>query len=114
MGDTILEFSKLGRVPALRGTDEVAGDALEAVDIRTATLRTDFHVRIRILIATLHAAVAVVVHRTVAHIEAVHHIDHAHDGRRIVGGIAIDLDVEDMTTTREVVVRSLHLGLVKR
>ena len=112
MGDTILEFGEFGRVPALRGTDKVAGDALE--DIRTATLRTDFHVRIRILIATLHAAVAVVVHRTVTHIEAVHHIDHAHDGRRIVGGIAIDLDVEDMTTTREVVVRSLHLGLVKR
>ena len=41
MGDTILEFSEFGRIPALRGTDEVAGDALEAVNVRTATLRTN-------------------------------------------------------------------------
>ena len=65
-----------------------------------------------ILVAAVHAAVTIVVHRAIAHVQLVHHVDHAHDDLWVVGGITVNLHVEDVAATGDVVVGRLHLSLV--
>ena len=67
-----------------------------------------------ILVAAVHTAVAVVVHAAVAHIQLVHHVNHTHNHLWIVSSVAINLYVEDVSATGQVVIRSLNLGLVAR
>ena len=67
-----------------------------------------------ILIAAIHTAITVMVHATIAHIQLVHHVNNAHDNLWIVGGIAVDFDIENMTATRHLVIRSLDFGLMSR
>ena len=50
----------------------------------------------------------------VSHVVLIHHIHHIHDDIRVVGSVAVYLHIEDMTTTGEVVIRSLHLCFMKR
>ena len=78
----------------------------------TATLRTNLKIIIGILIATIHATVAIVVYRAIAHIELVHHIHHTHDDLRIMSSITINLYVEDMSTTCHFMIRSLNFCLM--
>ena len=40
MNDTVVKLSQLGGIPAAGGTYEVAGDALELVDVVAAAVRT--------------------------------------------------------------------------
>lgn len=112
VGDTVVELAELAVVPAVGGTDEVASDALELVYIGTATLRTYLKFRIGILVAAVEAAVAVVVYAAIAHVELVHHVDYAHDDLWVVGGITVNLYIEDVSSACEVVVWCLYLCLV--
>ena len=112
MGDTILEFGKFAAVPTIGSTYEIAGDTLQTVNVVTTALWANLLVLDGILMAAVHATVAVVVHRTIAHIEFVHQIDHLADSLRIVGSIAIDLDIEDVAATCQIVIRSLYLSLM--
>ena len=57
----ILEFGELSAVPAACRTYEVAGDALELVNILASAVRTFLEILLGILISAVHAAVAVVV-----------------------------------------------------
>ena len=52
------------------------------------------------------------VHGTIAHVELVHHIHHAHDDLGIMCSITVDLHVEDVSATCQIVIRSLDLGLM--
>ena len=52
------------------------------------------------------------VHAAIAHVQAVHHVNHTHDDLRVVSGVAVNLHVENMSTARQVMVGSFHLGLV--
>ena len=52
------------------------------------------------------------VYTAVTHIQLVHHVNHAHNYLWVVGSIAVNLYVEDVSTTSQVVVRCLNLGLV--
>ena len=79
-----------------------------------AALWTNLQVGISILVAAVQTAVAVVVHRTVAHVVLVHHVYHACDDRRVVGSIAVYFYIEDVAATGQVVVRSLDLSLLQR
>ena len=58
----VLEFSELGAVPTACRTYEVAGDALELVDLGALAVRTFFEVLVCVLVSAVHAAVTVVVY----------------------------------------------------
>ena len=112
MCHTVIQFCELARVPTVRCSHEIARDALQLVDIRRATLRAMGQIIVGILVATIHTTVTVVVHRAVAHVKLVHHVHHAHDHLRIMGGVAVDLHIEDVSATRHLMIGSLHLSLM--
>ena len=112
MRHTVVELGEFTRVPTVSGTHEIARDTLQFVDVRRTALRAFLQMVVCILIAAVHAAVAVVVDGAVAHVELIHHIHHAHDDLRVMGGITVDLHVEDMSATRQVVIRCLDLSLM--
>ena len=109
MSYTVVKLSQLATVPAIGSTYEVTGDALQLVDVVASALRTNFQVGLCILVATVQTAVAVVVYRTVSHIVLIHHVNHTGNDRRVVGSIAVNLYIEDVSTTSQIVIRSLHL-----
>ena len=89
MRHTVVELGEFTRVPTVSSTHEVTRDALQLIDVGTATLRAFLQMVVCILIAAVHAAVAVVVDGAVAHVELIHHIHHAHDDLRVMGGITV-------------------------
>lgn len=112
MYNSVVEFSQFGIIPTVGGTYEIACDALESVNIVRVAFRTFLQVGRRILIAAVHASVAVVVYRAIAYVVLVHEIDDIGYGLRIVSGVAVYLHVEYMTASGEFVIRGLNLGLV--
>ena len=60
--DAVAELGELAAVPAAGRADQVAGDALELVDVLSAAVRALGEALLGILEAAVHAAVAVVVH----------------------------------------------------
>ena len=112
MDNAVLELSQFTAVPAVSGTDEVTRDALQSVDVVAMALGALMQVVGGILVSTIHAAVAVMVHRAVAHVVLVHEIHDVGNCLGIMGGITINLHIEDVASTRELVVGSLDLGLV--
>ena len=52
------------------------------------------------------------VHRAVANVVLVHQVNYVHDGLWVVGGIAVNLNIKDVSTASNLVVRCLNLGLV--
>ena len=112
MNDAVVQFGQLTLVPAVGSTYQITGDALQAVDMGAAAFRTFLQMIVSILITAVHAAVAVVVYRTISDVVTVHHVHHAHDYFRIVGSIAVNLYIEDVSASGQVVIRSFHFGLV--
>ena len=112
MHHTVIQFGQLGLVPTVGRPDQVTGNALQAVYMPTAAFGTHFHLRFGILVPTSHATVTVVVYRPVADIILVHHVHHAHDGFRIMGGIPVDFHVEDVAAPCQVVIGCLNFGLM--
>ena len=110
--DTVIKFCQFCLVPTLSSTYKVTRDALQFVDTLAATLGTYGQFGLGILVTAVHTAVAIVIHRAVAYVVLVHQIDNIHNRLRVVCRIAINLDVEDVTTASEVVIGSLNLGLV--
>lgn len=62
MYHAVAELGELATVPAAGRADEVAGDALELVDVLSAAVRALGEALLGVLEAAVHAAVAVVVH----------------------------------------------------
>lgn len=112
MHNPILELCKLGAVPSVSGSHEVARNALQAVDMCATAVRTYFQIRGGILKSTIHASVAVVVDRAIAYIIFVHEVYYIRNCFRIVGGIAIDLDIEYVSATCHFVVRPLDFSFM--
>ena len=109
---TVVELSQFSTVPAIRGSHKIPRDALQLVNVGRTALRTLLQMIVGILVAAVHTAVTVMIHRAIAHVELIHHIHHTHDHLWVMGGITIDLHVEDMTTTRHLMIRGLHLSLM--
>ena len=65
-----------------------------------------------IFVAAVHTAVAVVVNAAVAHVQLVHHVNHAHNNLWVVCSVAVNLYVEYVSAASHIVVRSLNLSLV--
>ena len=65
-----------------------------------------------ILIAAVHTAVAIMVHTAVSHVQLVHHVNHTHNNLWVMCSVAVNLYVEDMSTTGHFVIWSLNLCLM--
>ena len=114
MHDSVVEFGYLTAVPAIGRTYQITRDTLENIDIMRVANRTFGQTFSCILISAIHAAVAIVVHRTIADIIFVHQIHDLHDGFGIVRSITIDFHIENMATAGKVVLRTLNLSLMTR
>ena len=112
MDDAIFEFGQFAAVPAVGGSHEVASDALQAVDVVAMAAGAFLEALGCVLIATVHAAVTVVVDRAVTDVVLVHKVDNIGNGLGIVGRITIDLDIEDVTATSQLMVGRLDFSLV--
>ena len=111
MNYAVVELCELAGVPAVGRAYEVARDALYGLELSSA-FGAFRHLHIGVLIAALRAVVAVVVDRSITHVVLIHHVYDLHDALLVVGGVAVDLHIEDMAAARQFMIRSLHLGLV--
>ena len=104
----VVQFGEFGLVPTVGGSYQVAGDALQFVDVGAAAFRTNFQLRGGVFVSAFQAAVAVVVHRAVTDVVPVHHIYYTHDDLGVVGGVAVNLHVEDVSAAGQVVVGGFY------
>lgn len=112
MNDPVVQLCQLGIVPAVGCPHQVAGDALQLVDMLAAALRAFFQVWGGVFVAALQTAVTVVVYRTVADVVLVHHVHYTHNDFRIVGGVTVYLHIEDVSAAGQFMIRSLHFRFV--
>ena len=112
--DPVLQFCKLGAVPAVGRAYEVTGDALERIDVVAVAVRAFLESVSGVFIAAVEAAVAVVGRTALADVVFVHEVDDAHYSLRVVGGVSVDLHIEDMSGVLVLVVWSLDFSLVLR
>ena len=101
MDYSVVEFGKLGIVPAVGSPDKVAGDALKTVDCPAAAMRAFLKICRGILVAAIHAAVTVVVDRTITYVITIHQVYYITYCFGVMGCIAVDLDIEDMSSAGE-------------
>ena len=109
----VVELCELSLVPTVGSADEVACDALQTVDVGASALRALVQCLVCVFVSAVHAAVAGVVDASVANVILVHHVDDAHDCLGVVGCVAVNLYVEDVSATGEFVIGSFHLCFVK-
>ena len=114
MNDPVVQLCQLGIVPAVGCPHQVAGDALQLVDMLAAALRAFFQVWGGVFVAALQTAVTVVVYRTVADVVSVHHVHYTHNDFRIVGGVTVYLHIEDVSAAGQFMIRSLHFRNTNR
>ena len=112
MYNAIFELGEFGLVPAVGGAYEVACDALQLVYVMAAAMRACVERFLGVLIAAMHAAVAVVVHRAIAYVVCVHEVYDVGYGLWIVGGVAVDFHIEDVAASGEFVVGAFYFGFV--
>ena len=110
--DSVIELCQFCLVPTLGCTYEVTRNTLKLINAIATTLGANVQLLLCILISAVHTAVAVVVYRAVADVILVHQIDDIHNCLRVVCSVAVNLDVEDVATTSQFVIRSLNLRLV--
>lgn len=114
MNDSVFQFRQLAGIPAVGGSDQISGDALEGVDVFAVAMRAFGEIVVGILKSAVEAAVAVVVYASVADIVFIHEVHNLHDGLGIMSRVSVNLHVEDMTGILVLVVRALDSGLVLR
>ena len=114
MRHAVIKLRKLCVVPSVGSTYQISRDALQPVDIAAAAMWAHCHLSLRILISAIHAAVTVMINRAVADIIFVHHVDNPHYHLWVMSGIAINLDIENMSASGQVMIRRLDLGLMPR
>ena len=112
MNDAVVEFGEFGVVPAVGRADEIAGDALQTVYGLAAAFGAGVEILGSVFVAAFHAAVAVMVDRAVADVVSVHKVDDVIDGFGVMGGVAVDFDVEDMAAAGQFVIGCLDFGFM--
>ena len=95
--NTVVKFCEFCIVPTVGGADKISGDALQTVDSGAVAMRAFFEVGRRVFISAYHTTVAIVVYRTVSNIVFIHQVNNIGNRFRIVSGISVDFDIEDMT-----------------
>ena len=112
MDDAVIKFCQFRAVPTLGSAYKVASNALQFIDIGTTALGTSDKFLLSIFVTTIHASVTVVIDRAIAYVVLVHEVNDIHNSLRIVGSVSINLNIENMSATSEVVIWGLNLGLV--
>lgn len=111
MDYTVAEFGELAGIPSVGSSDKIAGDALDGLERRTA-FGTFLLLGRGILISADRAVVAVMVDAAISDVVFVHQVNNIHYRLRIMGGIAVNLNIEDMSAAGQFVIGGLHLGLM--
>ena len=73
-----------------------------------AALGTGFQVDGRVFVSAVQAAVAVVIYRAVTDVVPVHHVHHTHNDFGVVGGVAVNFYIEDVSAAGQVVVGGVN------
>ena len=113
MNHTVGKFGEFGGIPPVGGTNKVACDALEAVNAVAFAFRTFLKPVRCVFISAIQAPVTVVVYRAVADIVFIHKVDDILYGLGIVGGISVNLHIEDVTASCQFVVRTFYSGFMR-
>ena len=111
MGHAVVELGEFAGVPSVGGAYEIPCDALYGLESHAA-LRAFRLLSVGVLIAASGAVVAVMVDASVADVVSVHKVYDLCDSLFIVGGIAVDFHIEDVSAARQVVIWGLNAGLV--
>ena len=118
MLDSVLDLSLFGVVEAVKSTDKIAGDTADPLDLRAVL--DDLSAALRAIIAD-DAGVAAdgvavdgMVDRAVADALFLHAANDLLECLEVLGGIAVELDVGDMTRVGQRVIRRLELDLIER
>ena len=114
MNDAVVEFGEFRAVPSVSSPDEIAGDALEFIYVVAAAFRAGVERIGRILVSAVHAAVAVMVDRAVTDVVSVHESYDVGNSLGIVGSVAVDLNIENMSAACEFMIWSLDFGFMLR
>ena len=112
MDNSVIQLCQFRAVPTLGCTYEVTSDTLQAVNLCRLASWTLLQLLLGILIAAIHTAVAVVVHRAVADVVLVEKVYDIHNRLWVVSCVTVNLHIEDVTTTSQCVVWCLNLSLV--
>ena len=113
MYHTVIELRKLGLVPTVGSTYQITCDTLQSIHILAAALRTNIHMLLCILVSAVHTAVACMVHTSVADVVLIHQVNDVHHHLGVMCGIAVNLHIEDMAASGQIVIGSLYLSLVQ-
>ena len=114
MYHAVTELCELSSVPAAGCSNKITCDSLKLVNVLSTAVRAFHKSFLRILETAVHASVSVVVYRAVSDFVFVHEVNDGHDCLRIMGCVSVDLNVEDVSTTCECMVRTLDLRLMLR
>ena len=108
----VAEFGELSAIPAAGGSYEITGDTLKLVDVVAAAVRTFGQTLLCVFEAAVHAAVTVVIDRTVSDVVSVHEVYDAHYRFRIVSRVSVDLYIEDVSSSSKFMIWSLDFSLM--
>ena len=114
MYDAVVEFGEFGFVPAVGGAYEIAGNALQAVNGVAVAHGAFLKVLGGVLIAAVHAAVAVVINRAITDIILVHEVDNRRYSIGMMCCVTVDFHIKNVTATSHFVIRSFHFGFMAR
>ncbi len=114
MYDAVVEFGEFCTVPSVGSADEISCDTLEFIDVMTAAFWAGVEFFVCILIAAIHAAVAIVVDRAIADVVFVHKIHNVGDRFGLWVASPSIFDIEYMASSGKFVIWSLDAGLMAR
>lgn len=111
MNHPVRKLGLLATIPPFRRSDEVTGDALQHVQVLGPAPGATLQSLLGRLIAAVQATDAVMVNAAITHIILHHQVYDPHDGLGVMGGVAIHLDIEDMPTPRQFMIRAFTAAL---
>jgi hypothetical protein len=112
--NSVIQFSKFSAIPPISRSHKITRNALQPVNIGTSAVGALLQVRLGILVAAIHTAIAIVVDRAIANVIFIHQVYDILNGLRVMRGIAINLHIEDMTSAGKFVIWTLNLCLMAR
>ena len=117
MFHAVTDFGGLGIVETVKGADEVTGDAADTLEVRATIILTPSTLGADVIndaaVAADGVAVERVVHRTVTNAMLCHVADDLLEGFRVIGHLAVELNVGDMATVGEGMIGGLQLNFAE-
>ncbi len=70
--NSVIQFCQFSLIPTLGCSNKVTCNTLQLINILAATFRAYFQLRLSILIAAIHTAITIVIHRAITDIVLIH------------------------------------------